>query len=109
MFLPFTRVGSLTPKGIAFPSLFGFDFILRLSFSAALSHGVPPGYLNYSGLHLQTYWLFYVFPGFVHMATGYRLSLQSIFIVTRCSRFSRFSGACSPCFGCSCATRRPSA
>ena len=92
VFLPFTGVGSLTPKGIAFPSLFGFDFILRLSFSAALSHGVPPGYLNYSGLHLQTYWLFYVFPGFVHMATGYRLPLQSIFIVTQVFQILVFLG-----------------
>jgi len=90
---PFLNVARTTPKGLAFPSLFAHDFILRMSYSASISHGIPPAYLNYSGLKLQTYWIYYVFPGFVHMAAGHKLSLQSILILTEVFQILIFLGA----------------
>lgn len=79
---PLMNVGRLTDKGYAYAAMFGHDFILRVSFCASIADHVPPDYLNYSGLKLDTYWIFYAFSGFIHLILKQTSSLKNIFLLS---------------------------
>jgi hypothetical protein len=79
--IPLLSVGRYTDKGFAYASLFGHDFLLRVSFSASIARGVPPPYFHYSGFPLPTYWLFYTLPAFVYKTSESSFSLTRIMLI----------------------------
>lgn len=78
---PFLNFGRLTPSGYAFTWLFGFDFILRSSYSAALTLGMPPDFLHLSGNVFHYYLVSHTASALAYTLGGKRGSLPSILLL----------------------------
>jgi len=79
---PFLNVGKLTNHGYAFTSLFAHDFISRVSFTASVSHELPPKHFYFSGKTMQYYWISYAFPALIYSTSKFKISLQNILLLT---------------------------
>jgi hypothetical protein len=78
---PFLNFGKLTSFGYAFTWLFGFDFILRSSYSAALTLGMPPDFTHLTGNTFHYYLLSHT-PSALAYTLGRRTgSLPSILLL----------------------------
>ena len=79
--LPFINCGKLTDLGYAFTWLFGFDFILRSSYAASITLGMPPDFLHLTGRPFRYYLVSYTAPAFAYSASGKAASLNSILLI----------------------------
>lgn len=81
VWIPFRNFGRLTPSGYAFTWLFGFDFILRSSYSAALTLGMPPDFLHLSGNVFHYYLVSHTPSALAYALGGKHGSLPSILLL----------------------------
>jgi len=78
---PFLNFGKLTPFGYAFTWLFGFDFILRSSYSAALTLGMPPDFTHLTGNVFHYYLLSHTPSALAYTLAGRKGLLPSILLL----------------------------
>jgi hypothetical protein len=91
--LPFFNFGRLTSSGYAYSWLFGFDFILRGSYAASITLGMPPDFLHLTGNTFRYYLVSYTAPAFayslgnkntpvMYLLLSYTLITDLLFIVS---------------------------
>jgi len=69
--IPLAHAGSLTERGYAFAGLFGHDFILRATDSAALSQSIPEDNFFFHGQKTTNYYiLWYILPATIFNLLG---------------------------------------
>jgi len=79
--IPFLNFGKLTEFGYGYTWLFGFDFILRGSYVAGITLGLPPDFLHLSGTTFRYYLVSYVGPAFAYTLGHKTGSLLSILLI----------------------------
>jgi hypothetical protein len=79
--IPFSRIGELTPYGHAYTWLFGFDFIARAAYAAAITIGLPIDHIHMAGVPLQMYLVGYALPAFSYSLCRQAVHLQAILLV----------------------------
>ncbi len=87
---PYINVGRHTDRGYAYTSLFSHDFSLRASKSIAVSRDIPPKHMEFAGEMMRYYWLSYVFPAFVYIASGRSLSMHNIMLLVQIAQITLF-------------------
>jgi hypothetical protein len=69
--VPLTHAGSLTERGYAFVGLFGHDFILRATDTAALAQSIPEDNFFFHGQKTTNYYiLWYILPATIFKLLG---------------------------------------
>ncbi len=76
--IPLYLVGSKTDRGLAYPSLFGLDYLMRVAHSANVSHGLPIENPFFSGHPFPYYLVYYVFPASIYKFLGPDAQLHNI-------------------------------
>jgi hypothetical protein len=79
--IPFLNFGKLTGRGFAYTWLFGFDFILRGSYVAAIALGLPPDFLHLAGVQFRYYLVSYAGPAFAYSLGQKTGSLLSVLLI----------------------------
>lgn len=79
--IPFLNFGKLTKYGYAFTWLFGFDFILRGSYVAGITLGLPPDFLHLAGIKFRYYLVSYAGPAFAYSLGHKSGTLMSVLLI----------------------------
>lgn len=92
--VPFLKVGSEVPGGVAFRAYFSADLMTHLSVVAELQKGDYP-LVNpyYAGDRLGYYWLFFVFPAVLGEWTSNQGALLALYLVSGMLFSGLFFGA----------------
>ena len=76
--VPLLGIGRLTPKGLAYSSLFGYDFLNRVSYTIAVANGIPIENPFFSGRPLPYHIFAYSLPAVVYNILGASGNIQHV-------------------------------
>ena len=82
IFIPLTKVGTITPDGYAFTSLFSHDYILRGIASVSLANNIPPDNYYINGFKsCNYYYLWYVLPATIYNVIGQNGNIRDVIAI----------------------------